>query len=257
MALRPCRECRKPVSTAANACPNCGAPAPTLTRRPISVRMGLLIIAGLLVLIVQVMENISSSSPPERALIAPTVTPVDTAAKRRNDSAFAVSRERDRRELATLKARFIFERDEIHPDKGWYTHRSQTVSNSYNRTYLDAPVNAAGFVYLRSHYYGDDWIFHTKVIVRVGDRALESNEVPSYDPSNETSNSSGSVWETVSFNNRPDGGILDALAQATVRDTVIVRLEGKYAKTFRLSARDKIAIAESVRLAHLIRAFAH
>ena len=29
MALKPCRECKKKVSTEASACPNCGAPKPT------------------------------------------------------------------------------------------------------------------------------------------------------------------------------------------------------------------------------------
>ena len=29
MALKPCRECKKKVSTEATACPNCGAPHPT------------------------------------------------------------------------------------------------------------------------------------------------------------------------------------------------------------------------------------
>ena len=30
MALKPCRECKKKVSTEANTCPNCGVPNPTL-----------------------------------------------------------------------------------------------------------------------------------------------------------------------------------------------------------------------------------
>ena len=31
MALKPCRECKKKVSTEAVSCPNCGVPNPTLT----------------------------------------------------------------------------------------------------------------------------------------------------------------------------------------------------------------------------------
>ena len=30
MALKPCRECKKKVSTEANVCPNCGVPDPTI-----------------------------------------------------------------------------------------------------------------------------------------------------------------------------------------------------------------------------------
>jgi len=34
MALKPCRECKKKVSTEAAACPSCGAPRPTLSSIP-------------------------------------------------------------------------------------------------------------------------------------------------------------------------------------------------------------------------------
>ena len=34
MALKPCRECKKKVSTEAAACPSCGAPRPTLSKIP-------------------------------------------------------------------------------------------------------------------------------------------------------------------------------------------------------------------------------
>ena len=34
MALKPCRECKKKVSTQAATCPNCGAPKPTLSEIP-------------------------------------------------------------------------------------------------------------------------------------------------------------------------------------------------------------------------------
>ena len=34
MALKPCRECKKKVSTEASTCPNCGAPYPTLKNIP-------------------------------------------------------------------------------------------------------------------------------------------------------------------------------------------------------------------------------
>ena len=34
MALKPCRECKKKVSTEAKTCPSCGAPNPTLKKLP-------------------------------------------------------------------------------------------------------------------------------------------------------------------------------------------------------------------------------
>ena len=36
MALKPCRECKKKVSTQAATCPNCGAPKPTFSEIPVN-----------------------------------------------------------------------------------------------------------------------------------------------------------------------------------------------------------------------------
>jgi hypothetical protein len=50
MALKPCRECKKEVSTEASSCPHCGKKAPTAS--PVAkVIMGLLLVAALFVII--------------------------------------------------------------------------------------------------------------------------------------------------------------------------------------------------------------
>jgi hypothetical protein len=154
-------------------------------------------------------------------------------------------------ELARLKKKFVFKADKIYGG-GWYTHRSQTVDDTFNRTYLYAPVNDKGDVYLETQYYGDDWIFHTQVVVRIGSDVLESASIPSYDPAISHDNSGGSVWEHIAFTDGRDHGILEAIARNADKP-ILVRLVGKYDKEFSLSARDKYAIRDSFELAILLR----
>ena len=37
MALKPCRECGKPISTEATTCPHCGVASPTATGKPVVI----------------------------------------------------------------------------------------------------------------------------------------------------------------------------------------------------------------------------
>src|SRR4051812_34908873 len=48
MALKPCRECKTPVSTSAKSCPQCGVPKPTAMPPSVGSRiLGLLLAAGI------------------------------------------------------------------------------------------------------------------------------------------------------------------------------------------------------------------
>lgn len=173
---------------------------------------------------------------------------IERAAEARTDS---IQRAADKRRLAVLKKRFTFKADEVRGG-GWYTHKNQTVDNSWSRNYLDAPVAADGHTYLRSNYHGEDWIFHTKVIVRVGDQVIESDEVSLSSPEHTTDNSGDSVWETIHFTQHRDNGILAAIAQSK-QQRIIVRFEGdQYMKTFDLADGDRTAIRESYELSNLI-----
>lgn len=146
----------------------------------------------------------------------------------------------------------MFKPDEIEGG-GWYGHVNQTTENSWNRNYLDAPVNATGRVYLRSNFYGDTWIFHEKLVVRVGETRLESGVIPGYSDQNHRTNSGGSVWETLHFTLVSDGGIMDAIAAAP-EATVRVRFQGdENYHDIVLSSRDKRAIAESVEFGNVLR----
>lgn len=125
------------------------------------------------------------------------------------------------------------------------------MSNSWNRQYLDAPVNATGYTYLRTHYYGDDWIFHTRLVVRIGDNIIESAEIPTYSDDNNTHAGSGSIWESLDLTDDRDNGIFEAIANAEAVP-IMVRYEGEHYHTYNLSARDRQALKDSYDLARLL-----
>lgn len=60
MPLKPCRECKKEVSTEADICPQCGVKKPTAARTDISARTG----CGILLIVLVVLGIAISSSTP-------------------------------------------------------------------------------------------------------------------------------------------------------------------------------------------------
>jgi hypothetical protein len=62
MALKPCRECKKEVSTSAATCPHCGTKSPTARGKPVSAGMGCLIV-GVVLLIVGSLVSRTNDTP--------------------------------------------------------------------------------------------------------------------------------------------------------------------------------------------------
>jgi hypothetical protein len=153
--------------------------------------------------------------------------------------------------LADLKTKFKYTYDEF-DKKGWYENKSQVTNITYDKSILRVRVNNVGYAYLESQYYGDDWIFHTHVEVKIGDTVYQTEDIPTYDKNNAHSNTGGSVWEVVAYTADRDNGIMKAIAESG--DAVIkVRFaggEGHYDMT--LSKRDQQAIKDAYQLSQLI-----
>lgn len=253
MALKPCKECGKEISTDAKACPHCGKRSPTQTT--ISTTTGLLIILALGSLFALLSSGPSTTPSPA---LPPPSPPPDTAAlraaqeQRTADSAAAVAR------IMELRPSFRFSPDSIEGG-GWYAHKNQLVANSWDRTHLAIHVAADGRTYLSSDYTGDNWIFHNHITVRIGDRVLNSETIPSYSDLNVHNNSSGRVWETLHLTAGKDNGIMEAIANAPDTATIRVRFVGdERIKDITLSKRDHIAIREGVELGdHLRKVCSH
>jgi hypothetical protein len=161
-------------------------------------------------------------------------------------------RKRALQQLAELKRKFDFEADKIYGG-GIYTPSSQATDYTFNKSYLGVRIDSHGNVYPESHYYGDEWIFHSKVVAKVGGAVLESDDIPSYDHAVHHFSGSGSVWETISFVGGRDNGIFEAVAKSS-DEPIIVRFIGRDGyKEFNLSARDRNAIRDGYRLATLLQ----
>ncbi len=158
-----------------------------------------------------------------------------------------------RREFAALRRHFECHTDSIY-GTAWFDHENQTVQNSWHRSYLDAPVSGSGYTYLRSHFTGDDWVFHDHIVVRINDVIMESAEVPTYDKDNSQTNSSGTVWESINFTRDRDNGIYLAIALHP-ESRVHLRFVGRRdSHDEALAERDRRALSESYRLAEAIKA---
>lgn len=180
---------------------------------------------------------------------------VDLVQKQKSDSiakANEALREENKKRLGVLKKNFKFKQDEFN-NVGWYTHKYQTVENIWNRKCLKTRVSSTGYIYFESHYYADDWLFHTRIEVKIGDKIFKSEDVPTYSDDNRTENSGGSIWENVSYTGDNDNGIIKAIAESG--DTPVkVRFIGKYYyDDFTLSSKDKQAIKDSYELSQLIK----
>lgn len=192
-----------------------------------------------------VFTSCSSSTPAE----IEAATAVDTAKAKGDSLAVVKQKEELSQRIKKVATNFKLEQDEF-SDNGWYTHK--VWQQGYpSKNGLSCFVNTKGFIYLVSHYYGDDWIFQEKSIVKIGDQIMETQNVPSYDDNNKKDNSGGSVWETLNYMQSED--ILKAISHAGDKP-IKVRLEGRQnIKDFTLSKIDQRAIADSYKLAQLIQ----
>ncbi len=158
----------------------------------------------------------------------------------------------DKTRLAELKTKFNYKYDEFEK-KGWYEAKSQIVANTFNSQVLQVMVNNAGYSYLQDRYYGDDWLFHTRAEVKIGDAIYKTDDIQTYDDNNSSWNSGGSVWESISYTAGRDNGIIKAIAESG--DTPVkVRFTGGSSgvKDFTLTERDRQAIKNAYELSNLI-----
>ena len=126
-------------------------------------------------------------------------------------------------------------------DYVWYEQKTQT---SVTRSMLKVMLDEDGTKRLISQYYGNDWIFHNQVQVKIGDVVYTTGT----GSPNRSAGSDG-VYESNLYDN--DEGIIDAIAKSG--DTpVYVRLVGKTDHDFTLSKNDKFAILESDTLSGIL-----
>lgn len=251
MSLVTCADCAKEVSARAQACPHCGRPHPgrsaTAAFRPQRKRA---FFAGaallLMAVLVGTLSSVSGARGIRAAVDSASTEPITVPETLTHVVRDSLSRLRD-----SLKTHFVIV--EISSGSGFYQHRNQLSDDTYNRTYLYAPVSLDGALSFASQYFGEDWIFHERLIVDVGDRRFETETYPVDSPKNIRTSVAGSVWEALEMGTTSNG-VLRAIAEnpeARVRVTMVGRQRDH---SFDLSRRDKVAIAESVRFSDILLA---
>lgn len=156
-----------------------------------------------------------------------------------------------RKKLAAMVAHFTLAKDDFQ-DKGWYTHRNFGKKAAGRKT-LKAHVREDGFIYLESQWYGNDWIFHNHVKVRVGSLILSSPKVETYTKNNKQESSGRYFWENVYYRETGDNGIIQAIADSASKP-VKVRFEGrKFNRDIVLTDEEKRSLKESYELAEILK----
>lgn len=150
--------------------------------------------------------------------------------------------------LKRLKSKFIYEKDEF-SDVGFYYHKHWGRSWPRKKA-LYAYLNTAGFCFLVSNYYEEDWIFHESAKVIVDTAKYQTETVETYSDLHKTEIVSGAVYENVTYTKSPE--IIEAIAMHSDK-RVKCRLEGRqYYSEFTLSTKDKQAFKDCYELNYLL-----
>jgi hypothetical protein len=127
----------------------------------------------------------------------------------------------------------------------WYTHKNFPLSF----TGLSAVTNDQGHSYLISNFHSENWLFHTSIMVKIGDNIFESEDIPTYDKRNIHDNYT-TIWETVSFTN---DSLLFKMIAFNVGKKIKVRLNGQqYYHEYILNDKLKLAIRDTYDLGKLL-----
>ncbi|AEI50465.1 hypothetical protein [Runella slithyformis] len=155
------------------------------------------------------------------------------------------------KKLAGMTNNFTLDKDDFQ-DKGWYTHKNFGKKAAGRKT-LKAHVREDGFICLESQWYGNDWIFHNHIKVRVGSLILSSPKVETYDRNNKQESTGSHYWENIYYRETGDNGIIQAIADSTSKP-VKVRFEGrKFNHDIVLTHEEKRSLKESHELSEILK----
>ena len=146
----------------------------------------------------------------------------------------------------SIQKKFRFEKDTVYQDAGNWVYKTQRTENNATRTYLKAYVNEKANLYLISNYCGPK-IEQSAVKVSVGDIFVETAAVNTDSPIYFSFNDSGTHWETLTYKNEEDNGIVAFIAQNQT-EKIKVTLKGKHDFIYWLDPLDKQAIAATYNL---------
>ncbi len=153
--------------------------------------------------------------------------------------------------VAELSKNFIFKPGEA-GQPGTYEAKRQTVTTSWNRTFLEIGLNENGEVWLTSHYFGKSWVNHTSLRVYDEDSYILTDTIPLGDPWNRKVEDQGDKWETIDFRQGTDAGAIAFIAD-NYQKSIKVRFNGKPFQYIVLENYDKDAFQKGWELAQVLK----
>lgn len=239
MALTKCPECGKDVSDEATKCPHCGY---LMRRRGPGLAIGCLGLIALIWVVGKLSDRPDEDAiTPESALRARALAEMPPPAP-------AVPIESTTAHYRRLLPSFRYAPDRIN-DWGRFSHRA--LPTTMWRRGLSLEVFPDGEVVLLSSYTGDDWLFHTSVTVRAGDRTATTQIVETHDPQHYTEVSGGTIAEHIRFTGGRGREVIDLLRDSTTK-RAIVRFNGRqYYNDATMTEGQLRAFRETLRFAEL------
>jgi hypothetical protein len=152
--------------------------------------------------------------------------------------------------LPTLLKEFNLKKDKVQ-DGGWYIHKKVKGKSV---SHIEAPVAMNGYIYLKAHYAGEDWIFATEVIAKVGDKQYYSSKLKKGDDLLFENIADGKVFEILHLTSpKDDVSLIAAIALAPDNLEITIRFNGDQKfKDITLSKEDRKVLYDSWFLSQFI-----
>lgn len=149
-------------------------------------------------------------------------------------------------EVDSIQKAFHFEKNEKYQDVGNYVFKSLVTEANTNRCYLKAFVDEQANLFLVSNYTGPK-MMHSSVEVASQGVFAHTDTLDVSGADFHAFDDEGSHWETLTFKNENDRGVLSFVAQH-FDSPLKVTLYGKRTYSYELTRQDKVALTATYRL---------
>lgn len=152
------------------------------------------------------------------------------------------------KELDSLKAKFVFEKDEEYQQTGNYLHPSQVIEKNLHRSYLRFQTDETGRMSMTSIYCGTANIHHIAVKVSAPDGSFA--ETPASQDSYETTDL-GEKIEKADYKLGEDGNVIGFICLNKDKN-LKVNYRGERSYTTSMTPADRQAAADVYELAQVL-----
>ncbi len=143
--------------------------------------------------------------------------------------------------LTPLLQKFTLVEDKVEGG-GWYYHKN---GNSKYQSHIEVPISTNGYFYLKTNYYGSDWLFHNQIIVNIDGTSYYSSIIENHDDYSVTDVLGGGVLEILHLTDPQLDAHIVSLIFKNQDEEIIVRFKGDQAeKDITLSKADKEVIKD-------------